>query len=141
VETSSHHPETTDFVRVVMNSTLYLIRVKDVRGLIRPVPITPVPMAPNHLMGVANVRGQIFCIIDPGKILRLNHAPKKTRKSRILLLSHSCVHLGLWVEDVQDFHRIEDGNLCEDESDIYSLGAIETKCGALPVLRTSALLD
>ena len=67
----------TECMRIVMNSEMFLIPVAAVLNILRPVSLTPVLMAPDHLMGLANIRGQIFCMIDPGKALRLPHARKE----------------------------------------------------------------
>ncbi|MDX8387805.1 MAG: chemotaxis protein CheW [Ghiorsea sp.] len=131
----------TEYMRVVMNSETFLVPVDRVLSILRPVSLTKVPMAPDHLMGVANIRGQVFCVIDPGKTLRLPQKRKeKTRTSRFLLLRHARVHLGIWVEEVLDLHRVvtpEDAK----NSRAYEVASVETTLGLLPVLRVDALFD
>lgn len=134
--------EPTDFMRVVVNSETFLMPVKAVLGVLRPVKLTPVPMAPDHLIGVANVRGQIFCIVDLGKVLHLSGKRKsKTKDSRMLLLRHARVHLGVWVEEVFDLLRINAVDLPEDSGHQFKLCEVETEHGVLPILRVEALFD
>jgi len=135
-------PQYDEYMRVVLNGQTFLIAVKSVLSVLRPVPLTHVPMAPDHLMGVANIRGQVFCLIDPGKILRIVSKRKEaTAASRYLLLRHPRVHLGVWAEEVLDLHRIESDVVIEDEGLPFELGKLATRHGLLPVLRVSALFD
>ena len=86
----------SEFMRVVMNGTLFLVAVDTVASVVRPAAVTPVPMAPDHLIGVTNIRGQICCIIDAGKVLRLpKPIQEKTMQTRFLLLRHdlSLIHI------------------------------------------------
>ena len=131
----------TEYMRVVMNSETFLVPVDRVLSILRPVRLTKVPMAPDHLMGVANIRGQVFCVIDPGKTLRLPKKRKEqTNTSRFLLLRHARVHLGIWVEEVLDLHRVVTPKEAGD-SRAYEVASVETPVGLLPVLRMDALFD
>jgi len=132
----------TEYMRVVMNGEIFLVAVDSVLSVLRPAPLTPVPMAPDHIMGVSNVRGQVFCIVDPGKILNLEAKRKEeTKQSRFMLLRHPRVNLGIWVEDVLDLLRLDTENTEQNQSDGYDLGRVETVYGILPILRTDALFD
>ncbi|MDQ6989611.1 MAG: chemotaxis protein CheW [Mariprofundaceae bacterium] len=131
-----------DYMRVQMNGEAFLLPVPAVLGILRPVTLTPVPMAPDHLMGVANIRGQIFCIVDPGKALHLKQARKaQDTNSRFLLLRHARVNLGMWVEEVFDLHRVREDELPEDTGHVYQTGVINTQHGDLPILRVQVLFD
>lgn len=131
-----------EYMRVVLNGSTFLVPVAEVLSVLRPVPLTSVPMAPDHLMGVANIRGQIYCIIDPGKILHLSHARKAANAaSRFILLRHARVHLGIWAEEVLDLHREDDSVLVEDKGAPFTTSELTTRHGVLPVLRVSALFD
>ena len=132
----------TEYMRVVMNSETFLVPVNRVLSILRPVRLTPVPMAPDHLLGVANIRGQVFCVIDPGKTLRLPHKRKdESTHSRFMLLRHARVHLGVWVEEVLDLHRVPTPDEVDGESRAYEAASVETPHGVLPVLRVDALFD
>jgi len=132
----------TEYMRVVMNSETFLVPVESVLSILRPVPLTPVPMAPDHLMGVANIRGQVFCMIDPGKTLRLQHKRKeKTANSRFLLLRHARVHLGIWVEEVLDLYRVKKPEVSDNMGHSFEIGHVETQDGVFSILRVEALFD
>ncbi|WP_051938153.1 chemotaxis protein CheW [Ghiorsea bivora] len=140
--TVGEHSELVEYMRVVLNGEMFLLPVASVLSVIRPLSLTPVPMAPDHLLGVTNARGQIFCIVDPGKTLRLSHKLQaETSASRFLLLRHARVHLGIWVEEVLDLLRILPTDIEKTKEKTYIQGTLQTKYGPLPILRVEALFE
>ncbi len=132
-----------DFMRVSLNGTTFLVSVDAVSGVVRPTAITPVPMAPDHLLGVSNIRGQIFCIVDAGKVLKLAQPmQEKTPLTRFLLLRHDRVHLALWVESVAELYSIPASEVPDSPIiDKFTQGEIKVGHETLKVLRVSALFD
>ncbi len=140
--TANEQSDLVEYMRVILNAETFLVPVASVLSVIRPQLLTPVPMAPDHLLGVTNARGQIFCIIDPGKTLHLPHKLQtETSMSRLLLLRHARVHLGIWVEEVLDLLRILPSDIEEAKEKTHVQGVLQTKYGALPVLRVEALFE
>ncbi|MDQ6978213.1 MAG: chemotaxis protein CheW [Ghiorsea sp.] len=140
--TAKEHSELVEYMRVVLNSEIFLMPVSSVLSIVRPLLLTPVPMAPDHLLGMTNARGQIFCIVDPGKTLHLAHKLQaKTNASRFLLLRHARVHLGIWAEEVLDLVRALPSDIEPSQNEVHVMGMLETKYGALPVLRVEALFE
>jgi len=140
--TVGEHSELVEYMRVVLNGEMFLLPVVSVLSVLRPLSLTPVPMAPDHLLGVTNARGQIFCIIDPGKTLRLPHKLQaETSASRFLLLRHARVHLGIWAEEVLDLLRVSPSDIEETKEKTHVQGVLQTKHGALPILRVEALFE
>lgn len=140
--TAIEHSDLVEYMRVVLNSEMFLVPVASVLSVIRPLSLTPVPMAPDHLLGVTNARGQIFCIIDPGKTLRLPHKLKaETSACRFLLLRHPRVHLGVLAEEVLDLIRVLPSDIELQHEQAHILGILATKHGQLPVLSVEALFE
>ncbi len=132
----------SNFMRVAMNGTTFLVAVDAVTSVVRPNVVTPVPMAPDHLIGVTNIRGQICCIIDASKVLKLSKpVQEKTMQTRFLLLRHDRVHLGLWVESVADLYSIPTAELPVDLGEKHSQGLISIGDEEISILRVAALLD
>ena len=131
-----------EYMRVAINGATFLVAVEAVSNVVRPAIITPVPMAPDHLIGVTNIRGQVFCIIDAGKILKLPEAvQEKTPQTRFLLLRHDRVHLGLWVESIAELYSIPLSDVPADSGDKFIEGSIQVKQESLSIMRVSALFD
>ncbi len=132
----------SDFMRVAMNGTIFLIAVDAVASVVRPAVVTPVPMAPDHLIGVTNIRGQICCIIDAGKVMKLSEpVQEKNTQTRFLLLRHERVHLVLWVDSIADLYSIPTSDIPADDGGKYRQGLLHIGDEELPILRISALLD
>lgn len=106
-------PQGTDqasenLLQVVMGGENILLRSSDIRAVVRPSPLTPVPMGPEHLLGLANIHGQVVCIIDAGVITALpvcEHRP--TSRSRFLILRHPVMHVGIWVDAVSNILPVD----------------------------------
>ncbi|MDQ6974206.1 MAG: chemotaxis protein CheW, partial [Mariprofundaceae bacterium] len=56
---------------VRLGNEIILLPVRDVSEVIHHQVLTPVPMAPSHLLGVCNIHGQVVCVIDPCKVMSL----------------------------------------------------------------------
>jgi len=106
--------EQIELMKVTINGEVFLMLVEDVGEILRPIDLTPVPMAPDHMLGVTNIRGQIVCIVDPGKVLHLKQPlAAKSENTRFLILRHRRMHLGIWVDEVSDLYRVAKNSLPE----------------------------
>lgn len=136
--------EQVELMKILMNGEIFLLPVEDVAEILRPVEVTPVPMAPDHMLGVANIRGQIVCIIDPGKVLHLKQKRgEQTDNSRYLILRHPRMHLGIWVDEVSELYRIAKNSLPEIDSDNHShlRGEMDIEGNLFKLLNTQVLFD
>ena len=131
-----------ELLMIRMGSQPFLIRLHDVMEIVRPVELTPVPMAPDHLLGLANVHGQIVCIIDPCAVLRLETGRQAmSARTRFVVLRHPHMHVGVWADEVASISRIPASELPENDADdrVATLGTIDLVQGAYELLNTKAL--
>ena len=56
----------------------YAVPVLDVQEVIRPQKLTPIPLAPDYIDGLINLRGQIVTAINMRKLFKLEDIPKET---------------------------------------------------------------
>ncbi|MES0372023.1 MAG: chemotaxis protein CheW [Mariprofundaceae bacterium] len=136
--------EQVELMKIMMNGEIFLLPVEDVAEVLRPVKVTPVPMAPDHMLGVANIRGQIVCIVDPGKVLHLKQKRgEQTDSSRYLILRHPRMHLGIWVDEVSELYRVAKNSLPEIDLDSHShlRGEMNIEGHAFKLLNTQVLFD
>jgi len=106
--------EQEDILLIDVGGRKLLIRATDVSEIIRPVPLTPVPMGPDHLLGLANVRGQIVCIIDPSKVMQLPMLNAEiTAHTRFVILRHAKMHVGMQVDKVHELYRVNSNQIPE----------------------------
>jgi len=104
--------EYMDVLQIRMGGKDFLLSAPDASEIVRPIPLTPVPMAPDHLMGVGNIHGQIVCVIDPGKILDLPEPPAaEGEETRFVCLRHARMRVAIRVDAVPAIHRLRKDTL------------------------------
>lgn len=99
-------------LHVMVGSSALLVRSNQIREVLRPHPLTSVPMGPAHLKGLANIHGQIVCMIDIGRVTTLATSDAaQTPRTRFLILRHEYMHVGIQVDDVQGIKHISEADL------------------------------
>lgn len=83
-----------------------------VREILKLPPITPVPRAPRHVLGIVSVRGVITTVVDLRRLMRVEERPPE-KHARILLVDVGGEVLGALVDEVLQVHR-----LAEDEVEL-----------------------
>ncbi|MDQ6967994.1 MAG: chemotaxis protein CheW [Mariprofundaceae bacterium] len=119
-----------------------LISVSDVSEVIRLQPLSQVPMAPEHLLGVCNVHGHIVCVIDPCRVMHLDGKPSEdSPASRFVSLRHPVMNLALRVDSVSELFRIQESEFSElsDDSSAFFRNAINIEGCEYRVINTQAL--
>lgn len=108
-EAASMDSEQTDLLQVVIGGREVLIRSSEVREVVRPLPLTRVPMGPDHILGLANIHGQIVSIIDVVKLSSLSAitSDASSSRARFLVLRHPVMHVAVWVDEVKRLRKVE----------------------------------
>ena len=75
-----------------------ILKVQEINKLME---MTTVPQAPDYVMGILNLRGQIVTIIDLGKKLGLR-ATELTEMSRNIIVNSKGEYVGLLVSRISD---------------------------------------
>jgi len=103
----------TDYVTLSLDDTLYGIPVDRVREILDLRPVSPMPNAPPHLLGVIDLRGENVPVVDMRILLGLA-AKDDTPQTRILvvLLQHDGAEavIGLRTDQVIDVAKLDDGD-------------------------------
>jgi chemotaxis signal transduction protein len=132
-----------DILLIRMGERPFLVRAHDVTEIVRPMALTPVPMAPDHLLGLANIHGQIVCIIDPCTVLHLaSDRHPLSAHTRYLILRHPRMHVGIWVEEVASIFRAPSSDVpAENADDQENLvrGSMSLEQGQFDMLNVQAL--
>ncbi len=114
IEEDQASTELENVLHIVMGGKNLLVRSSEIRQVVRPTGLTSVPMGPEHVIGLANIHGQIVCIIDVGGVTTLpacNREP--TSRTRFLLLRHALMHVGIWADEVCSIRRVNKALLSE----------------------------
>jgi purine-binding chemotaxis protein CheW len=84
----------------------YAIDIMRIREIIRPIPVTPVPRAPEFVGGVINLRGQVIPMVDVRE--RFGLRPQGLAPSaRFLIVKVAGGVIGLIVDGVAEVLRIQ----------------------------------
>ena len=89
---------------------VYGVDIKAVREIIRMQEITPVPNAPDFIVGVTNLRGKICPVMDMRRRFELP-AARKTGDSRIVVLEIDGEDVGMLVDGVAEVLRLRQGSI------------------------------
>ncbi|NGY06893.1 chemotaxis protein CheW [Solimonas terrae] len=88
-----------------LGSQEYGLPILQVHEVLRPLPIEPVPGAPDIVPGVVNLRGQVVTVIDLRRYLVLPVTPIGT-ETRIVVVEHDGETFGLLVDRIGEVSKI-----------------------------------
>ncbi len=102
-----------------LGTETYAIPLVKIQQIIKPRPITLVPGAPHHILGIISLRGMIIPIFDLRRRLGLEPGPA-SRQSRIIIIKvGDNVLAGMFVDQVMEVARIPKDSI-EDPHAIFS---------------------
>ncbi|MDF1565818.1 MAG: chemotaxis protein CheW [Deltaproteobacteria bacterium] len=95
------------FLTFRMNDEWYAVPIAALQEIVRPLPVTPVPRTPEHVLGVVTLRGVVLPVLDLHLRLGLEH-PTTDRRSRLLVLDSQEGPAAFLVEEVGGVWRPQD---------------------------------
>lgn len=91
----------------ILGDELFALPVDDVQEVVMEHPLTPVPLAPRHILGMLNLRGQVIPAIDMRHQLGMTpHDPSAPWK--LLVLRGPDGSSGVVVDDIGDVLTLPD---------------------------------
>jgi purine-binding chemotaxis protein CheW len=96
-----------EFLSVVLGTQLYAVALTQIHEILPPPPLTVVPRAPDHVVGVCSVRGQLVTVVDLKRQLRIAEV-EGVRRPRILLARTGGEIIGYLVDEVRQVVRLTD---------------------------------
>jgi purine-binding chemotaxis protein CheW len=94
-------PAIGKWVSFTLAGEVFALRVHDVQEVMMAQPLTPVPLAPEHIVGLLNLRGQIMPAVDLRRWLHF--APREAgADSRLIVLKTHGESLSLVVDAIGD---------------------------------------
>ncbi len=79
-----------------LDGELLALRVEDVQEVLEVQPLTPVPLAPEHVVGLLNLRGHVMTAVDLRAVLRF---PRREQPAKHLVVVRAHDHLVALVVD------------------------------------------
>jgi purine-binding chemotaxis protein CheW len=102
---------------LTVGKELYAVQVSNVREIIRPMEISPVPRAPAEFLGVLNLRGKIVPVIDLRIKFGLEFSERGERACIVVVQSATrsgaLKMTGLFVDEVQEVTTLNSAEIDE----------------------------
>jgi len=92
-------PRRGEWLRFLLDDQSYALNVLQVQEILCFDDVTPVPGAPDYVLGVINVRGNIVTVVDASKRIGLQRDDAE-RIEWIVILDAGGEHVGLLVDEV-----------------------------------------
>ena len=105
-----------------LDQEVYGVNVMQVQEVLRMTDIAPVPGAPDYVLGIINLRGNVVTVIDARKRFNL-HAKDSDDATRIVIIEVNGQVIGILVDSVAEVINLRSSeieaspNLGKDESE------------------------
>ena len=129
-----------------LNNETYGINVMQVQEVLREIEVAPVPGAPNYVIGIINLRGNVVSVIDARTRFGLA-STERTGMSRIIVIEAHKQIIGVLVDSVAEvvdvkLDEIETApNVGNDESSRYIDGVVSWRDKLLILVNLNKLLS
>lgn len=100
-----------EFLTFLLGAEEYAVAIERVREVVRSPPITEVPRAPAHILGVVTVRGEVVAVIDPRRRLGLPAAHPVDGEGKVVIVDAGDGPCGLHVDRVASVVRLRPGSI------------------------------
>lgn len=138
--------EQNRYIEFSLNSEDYAIPLLMVREVISVPETTPIPKAPQHFIGIMNLRGQVISVVDLRKKLKIQ--PKENNKDEaVIIVDFKGVNVGIVVDSINkvlEFSSSEVQSMPELEGEIngnYIQGVYKKAEGLTVLLDLAKCLD
>lgn len=109
--------EHLQFTSFYLHDTLCGIDISQVQEINADLDITRVPLAPEYVMGIKNLRGQIVTVINQS--LKIGYSPSELGKdSRIIIVNSGEEYVGLLADRINDVITAPGSEISEPPSNI-----------------------
>jgi len=95
------HSDTVELATFYVGEALCGMDILKVQEINKLIEMTRVPQAPEYVLGILNLRGEIVTIVDLGKKLSLK-STELSDKTRNIIVNSNGEHIGLMVEKISD---------------------------------------
>ena len=90
-----------------LGGEVYALPVSEVDSISKPLPITPLPHAPAHMLGLVNLHGVVLPVIDLRRKFGLALNPIDAKTRFVVLKDHARVQsIILWADTMKDMVRL-----------------------------------
>jgi purine-binding chemotaxis protein CheW len=125
------------------------INILEIQEIIKTTAITPVPLAPEYINGIINLRGSIVTVIDLNRRLGLleETGPCVPASCRIMILRIQEEAIGLLVDTVGDVIEVTSRDLAPPPGNVQGIhsrcftAVVRHEKGLISMLNTAKVLE
>jgi purine-binding chemotaxis protein CheW len=121
-----------------------ILRVQEINKLTE---VTCVPLAPDYVKGILNLRGLIITVIDVGKRLGLpSSEADEAKNQRNIIVYYENESIGLLVDSIGDVFRAENENIEKPPANVVGIqgqffeGVLKTEKRLISILNLAEVL-
>jgi purine-binding chemotaxis protein CheW len=114
-----------EYLTFLLGDEEYAVAIERVREVMRSPPITEVPHAPPHVLGVVTVRGEVVAVFDPRRRLGLPGSAPPAGSGRVVIVDAGDGPCGLLVDRVSSVVRLRPGSI---EARPQGIGGASADC-------------
>jgi len=136
----------TQWVTFMLDGEKYGIDVMQVKEVLRNIEIAPVPGAPDYILGIINLRGNVVTVIDTRT--RFGLPPKDIDdNTRVVVIETEDQSVGILVDAIAEVADIPKSgievtpNVGNDDSSKYILGVYSAKGDLIILVEIEKLLS
>lgn len=135
-------PDAFAVVTFALGSDRYAIEARYVREAIRLPEFSPVPGAPEFVLGVASLRGELVCLVDLRRLFGLPPT-ERTERSRMIVLGAERVEFGILADEAFEVRHMRPADIVPPLETVSAGGEclLGVTRDALMVLDGAALLE
>ena len=143
---TENHSNTVELASFFVGEALCGMDILKVQEVNKLIEMTRVPQAPEYVLGILNLRGEIVTIIDLGKKLGLK-STELNHKTRNIIVNSNGEHIGLMVEQISDVIQAEWEKIEPPPANIgevqgkYFTGVLKTKDRLIGILDVGKVLE
>jgi len=100
-----------EYLTFLLGPEEYAVAIERVREVIRAPPITEVPRAPGHILGVVTVRGEVIAVVDPRRRLGLPLVALAEGEGKVVIVDAGEGSCGVLVDRVASVVRLRPGSI------------------------------
>ena len=90
-----------------LGERLFALDIMGIREILRIQAVTPVPDAPDNILGIVNVRGELITVLDARAVFGIKAEEADRRDVRIIIGVWSGIRFGLLVDLVLDVATVD----------------------------------
>ncbi|MDA8328319.1 MAG: chemotaxis protein CheW [Betaproteobacteria bacterium] len=107
IQESTARPSVNSFLAVQAGNQNWLIGLTDISEVIAPLPWVPVPFTKSWFLGVTNIRGRLYTVVDLSAYAKLGETRTDPNNRLLLTHPHFSTQVALLVDQTLGLRNID----------------------------------